>query len=1038
MNLAAWVGTHRRSLIFLFAALALAGLVLAFRMPVSLFPQVSFPRVVVSIDAGDRPAQQMLFQATIPAEEAIRRVPGVRNLRSRTSRGSAELSVNFDWGTDMASATLQVNSAIAQILPTLPAGTQTLTRRMDPTIFPILGFSLTSNNLSPAALRDLAQLQLRPLLSAVPGIARVGVLGGALEEYRVAVDPARLEALGLSVADVAAAVGAANVITAVGRIEDEYKLFLVVSDSRLDQLDRIRHAIIRSGANGVVELQDIADVTRSTVPQWIRVNADGKDAVLLMIYQQPDGNSVQIVQDVERTLAERRDKLPGDVRLAKWYDQSALVLASAASVRDAILVGAALAAVVLLVFLRKLRITLIALLVVPATLSTAVVLLYVLGQSFNIMTLGGLAAAVGLVIDDAMVMIEHIARRLARREPESPGDALSAAAEFSRPLAGSSAATLVVFLPLAFLGGVTGAFFKALALTMAVALGVSFLLAWLVVPVLAQSLLRRRDLEPPDARQRGQRILAGYARVLRPLLRQPWWLLVGIAPLLVAGVLAYRQVGSGFMPAIDEGGFVLDYRAAPGTSLSETDRLLRQVEELIRANPDVATYSRRTGTALGGGLTEANQGDFMIHLKPQPRAPIDTVIDGLREAIETRVPGLQVEFAQLMEDLIGDLTAVPQPIEIKLFGDDLAALQKVAGDAAAAIAKVKGVVDIRDGVNLAGDAVEIHVDRVKAALEGLDADAVTRELTGRLTGLVSTEVPVGPKMIGVRVWTRPDQRDRLAAIDAIRLRAPDGHPVPLRRVASIERKTGQPQLVRENFKQMFAVTGRISGRDIGSTVAEVRTMLDRPGALPAGVYYTLGGLYSEQQTAFRGLLWVFTAAVLLVFLLLLFLYERFAIAISILLMPLLSMAAVFIGLWATGVELNISSMMGMTMIVGIVTEVAIFFFSEYLDVCRHGETDAVEALIAAGSNRMRPIVMTTLAAILALLPLAFAWGEGAAMQQPLAVAIVSGLLIQLPMVLFVMPAVFRLLTKTGPRSARTPQERGGEAAPTLTQPDRGG
>lgn len=1011
MNLSAWVGLHRRSLLFLFAALAVAGTALSFRMPVSLFPQVSFPRVVVSVESGDRPAEQMIFQTTIPVEEAIRRVAAVRSVRSSTSRGSAEFSVNFDWGTDMASATLQVNSAIAQILPTLPPGTTTLTRRMDPTVFPILGYSLTADTVPPGKLRDIAQFQLRPLLAAVPGVARVATLGGMLDEYRVSVDPARLEALGLSITDIANAVSASNVITAVGRIEDDYKLFLVVSDTRLADLDRIRHTIIRSGANGVVELEDVAEVAAATVPQWIRVNADGKDAVLLMIYQQPDGNSVQIVQDVEHALATTGGALPGGVRLGKWYDQSTLVLASAASVRDAILVGIGLAAVVLYIFLRKLRLTLIALFFVPATLSGAVVLLFALGQSFNIMTLGGLAAAVGLVIDDAMVMIEHVARRVAHASVGAASGALAAAAEFTRPLAGSSAATLVIFIPLAFLGGVTGAFFKALSLTIVVSLTISFLLAWLVVPVLADALLRQRDLEEPEAGRFAWAIRTRYERSLRTLLRRPWMLALVLVPLLAIGALTYRQVGSGFMPTIDEGGFVLDYRSPPGTSLTETDRLLRQAEAIIQGNPAVDAYSGRTGARLSGGLTEANQGDFMIRLKPFPRPPIDEVMDSIRTRIESEVPGLQIELAQLMGDLIGDLTAVPQPIEVKLYGNDLAGLENTARAVAKAIEGVPGVVDVRDGVNLAGDAVEIHVDRVKAAVEGLDPDAVTRELTAHLTGLVTTQVPTGPKMVGVRVWTPPARRDRITALDDIRLRAPDGHPVPLKRIVSIERKTGQPQLMRENFKQMFAVTGRISGRDIGSTTVDVRALLDRGGLLPADTYYELGGLYKEQQTAFRGLAVVFAAAVALVFVLLLYLYERFTIALAILLMPLLSLAAVFIGLRLTHVELNISSMMGMTMIVGIVTEVAIFYFSEYEALRRSGGIDDVEALVAAGLNRMRPIAMTTFAAVLALLPLAFAWGEGAAMQQPLAVAIVSGLLVQLPLVLLAMPVVFLTLTR---------------------------
>jgi multidrug efflux pump subunit AcrB len=466
------------------------------------------------------------------------------------------------------------------------------------------------------------------------------------------------------------------------------------------------------------------------------------------------------------------------------------------------------------------------------------------------------------------------------------------------------------------------------------------------------------------------------------------------------------------MPKMDEGGFILDYRSFPGTSLKETDRLLRQVESILQQTPDVQTYSRRTGFALGGTFTEANEGDFFVRLKPFPRRPIETVMDDVRTRIEHSVPGLQIEMALLMEDLIGDLTAVPQPIEIKVFSDDGRLLMKLGPKVAAAIRKISGVVDVKDGIVLAGDALDIRVNRDKASLEGVNPDEITRTLSDFLTGAVTTRIQQGPKMVGVRVRIPADIRTRISDIQGLRLRAPDGHLFPLKRIATIKAVIGQPQIMRDDLKRMIAVTGRISGRDLGSVIRDVKAVLSTPGLIPKGVYYTLGGLYAQQRIAFTGLITVFVSAVILVFLLLLFLYERFHIAVLILINTLLALAAVFIGLFITGTEINISSMMGMTMIVGIVTEVAIFYVSEYRTL--PAELEKETALIQAGKNRMRPIAMTTVAAILALLPLAMGIGQGSAMQKPLAIAIISGLIVQLPLVLIVLPV---FLKKIGPKKS---------------------
>ena len=1009
MSVTAWMQRHRRSLLFLALMLALGGLASALRMPVALFPNVAFPRVQVSLDAGDRPADQMAVEVTTPVEEAIRRVRGVRDVRSTTSRGSAEVAVTFDWGADMAGALQEVNAAVGQVLPQLPAGTALSTRRMDPTTFPVLAWSLRSHTQSPSALHDLAEYQLRPLLSGISGVARVDVQGGEVAEFHADVDPGKLRAQQLSLTEVAAAVGRAATIQAMGRVADHYKLYLLLADNQPKTLAALRGIVLRAGPGGVLRLGDVAAVSLDHVPQWIRVNADGQDAVLLQVYQQPDGNSVQIAREVKQRLADYAPQMPAGVRIANWYDQTQLVTGAATSVRDAILIGVLLAGLVLFVFLRNTRVILVALIVVPAVLAITVLLLSVLGMSFNMMTLGGMAAAVGLIIDDVIVMLEHIMRRLHRGDGEVHERIAGAAWEFTRPLTGSSAATVVIFLPLAFLSGVTGAFFKALSLTMASALVISYLLTWIAVPLLAERFLdeRHRAEHPPGRFTR--HMMQGYQNLLQRWLRRPWLVLLLVVPLLLVGGLAFTRVGTGFMPQMDEGGFILDYLSPPGTSLQETDRLLRQVEAIIRANPYVDTYSRRTGLQLGGGLTEANQGDFFVRLKNGARPDTETVMAQVREEVEQRVPGLDIELSQLMEDLIGDLVAVPQPIEIQLYGDDPAQLAATADKVAAAIGRIGGVVGVRNGINPAGDALTVQVDPARAALAGLDPASVTEQVAAAIDGSVVTQLPTQGKLVGVRVRLPESAYQRLEQVAALPIRAGDGHLLPLSRVATLRQVQGQPQITRDNLKRMVAVTGRISARSLGATIADVKRVLARPSLLPKGMYYRLGGLYQQQQQAFRGLSIVLLAAIALVFALLLFLYESFRVALVILAMPLLAMPAVFAGLWLTGIELNISAMMGMTMIVGIVTEVAIFYFSE-LEQAAAG-MPLHEALHEAGRHRTRPILMSTLAAMLTLLPLALALGQGSQMQQPLAVAIIAGLLVQVPLVLLVMPVLYALLRR---------------------------
>jgi multidrug efflux pump subunit AcrB len=549
-----WIGRHSRSILIVALALSVAGALAATSLPVGLFPQVAFPRVQVSLDSGDRPADQMAQLVTRPVEEALRQVAGVQDIRSGSSRGSAQVSIDFGWGRDMTAATLQVDAALAQVMPSLPAGTTATTRRMEPTVFPIIAYGLTSDKLSIPDLRDLVKFQVISSLTTIPGLAKVDMVGGSDAEVQVMVDPHRLDQYGLSLSDLVSALTAANVLQAIGRVEDHNKLYLVVSNSNLVKTEQVKDVVLRSDAHSVVRVRDVAEVSDGTVPQWVRVVEDGKNAVLFQVYEQPDGNAVQIAAAVRDRIASF--KWPEGVNVANWYDQSTLVVESARSVRDAVLIGLALSGIILLLFLRSWRVILVAVLIVPATLLTTVLLLQVTGQSFNIMTLGGIAAAVGLVIDDVIVMVEHIARRAGtlQRSKDIPlgRDAvLPAGQEFLRPLTGSSLATLIVFVPLAFLSGVTGAFSKTLSITVAATLAISWLMVAFVVPVLSRSIINFRTWHDPAADRVGWYVQV-HGKLLGGLFRRPWLLAVVFGPILVLGSIAYQRVPTGFMPKADE------------------------------------------------------------------------------------------------------------------------------------------------------------------------------------------------------------------------------------------------------------------------------------------------------------------------------------------------------------------------------------------------------------------------------------------------------------------------------------------------------
>ncbi len=1023
MTFTDWVERHRRSLLTVAFALALAGVFAAITLPVGLFPVTSFPRIRIEVSTSAMPPKQMLIDVTEPLERVARAVPGAEDVSSTTSRGSAQIYVDFPWGYDMKEALLAVDAAFAQELPSLPKGTTYIVIQMSPDILmPFVSYSLTSNKVSYAALRRLAKYQIVPLLTGIPGIRRVGVLGGNTPEVQVTVNPGELSAYGLTLAQVSRALAQTNVIRAVGRLQDNDLLYLAISDNAFTSIDSVRNVALRVGRAGVVRLGDIAKVSMGAVPRWLIVDDNGHPGVNINVYQQSSADSLKLADEVKQKLAAFMKTQPRSIHLDKWYDQTQLVRSSVAALEEAILIGLVFAAMVLFAFLRSWRVTLVAMIVVPLSVLITVLLLSLLGMTFNIMTLGGIAAAIGLLIDDVIVMVEHIARRAGLPHIVNPhATVLEAAKQFFGPLLGSSLATTIIFIPLAFLSGVTGAFFKFLSLTVASALIISLLLTAFTVPLLARSLIDFRTFKDP-AHGRETWFVRAHGRLLGRLFDRPLWLLPGVAVLLLIGIFAYAHVGTGFMPRMDEGGFVLNYHTKPGTSLIESNRELLEIEAILKSDPYVVSFSRRTGAGLGGDLNATYEGDFFVRLiSPAKRPDIWAVMEEISRKITAQVPGVHFDTAQLMSDMIGDLVGRPQPVVVTLTAKNPAVLPAVAKRVAAAIAQVPDIqpTSVNSGVRPAGDALEIRVNRAAAAMEGVTAQEVASQLHHYLYGAVVTRYLGAVRPVGVRLWLDPPRkriyRDELGNLP---IRSPTGRIMRLATVARVRFVAGQPELTRNNLAQIVPVTARISGgHSLGGAITEVKKVLARPGLIPPGVYYSLGGQYKQEQAAVHGMIRVFAAALVAEFILLLFLYERFSLPVIVIASSVFSTGAVFIGLWLTGVELNITAMMGMVMIVGISTEMAIFLISEYQELER--TMSAREAIHQAARNRLRPITMSTLAMILALLPLGAAIsGSGDQMLQPLAIAIIAGALLELPLVLLAMPVIIGLTTHRAAVPAR--------------------
>ena len=1013
-----WLVRFRGPIFFFLIVLSLVGIYAAQQVPISVFPDTNFPRVVIGIDNGVMPVEQMQVTITKPIEDAVNSVPGLVTVRSTTSRGSAEVSLFFDWGVDMFRTLQLVDAALGRVRQTLPSTATITTNRLTFATFPILGYSLTSDRLSQTQLWELATYTLKPPLNRVTGVSTVTVQGGQVPEYHIVPNMTRMQTAGVTILDLVNSVQASNIIDSPGLYEANHQLILGLVGAQAHDAEQLSRLVVKTTPGGAaVHVGDVATVQPGVLPVYSAVTANGEPAVLLNITRQLSSNTVTVADAVASEVQQLRKLLPAGVRLEPYYDQSELVRDSIRSVRDAILIGLVLACIILFLFLGDWTSSLVAGLVIPVTIAITILFLWAMGESFNLMTLGGLAAAIGLVIDDAIVVVENIVLHRDGGETRAHAARL-ALREIAVPLVGSTITPVVVFLPLVAVTGVTGSFFRALAITMTIALLTSLSLAMTWTPALSLVLLRKhREPSGGSHEDHGRLmrvVLRWHERGLTWSLNRPF-VLLGICVVLVLGSwFSYKALGSDLLPEMDEGGFVLDYIMPAGSSLTETNRVLEHVHRILHDMPEVESTSRRTGLQMGlSPVTEANTGDITVKLKSKRDRGIDEVIADARAQIKKTEPELDVEFTQVLQDMIGDLSNAPEPIQIKIFADDPALLAELGPRVGDAISKIGGVVDVQNGIDntISGPATNFQVDPSVASRLGFTPTEVAEDATSILDGVTTTDPLIANgRPYTVRVRLGDETRQSLDTIENTVFNSATGKLATLGSMAQITQLPPQNEIKRENLQQLITVTARLEGSDLGTAIAKVQQTVQAMH-LPPTVRIEYGGTYQEQQRSFHQLLRVLLLSLALVFGVLLIEFRNFSAPTAILTSSVLSVGGVVFALLVTRTTFNVASFMGLIMVIGIVAKNGILLLDADERYRREG-TSPRDAMMHAAQRRLRPILMTATAAICGMLPLAFALGSGSQMLQPLAIAVIGGLTISMLLSLVVTPVVYYFLTKS--------------------------
>ncbi len=1009
--------THRKPITLVLAIIIMGGVFTYSKMQTSLFPEITFPKIKVIADEGLQPVNKMMVTVTKPLENAIKTVPDLQMVRSTTSRGSCEISAFMDWSADIDVSLQKVQASIDEIKNDLPADVSISVEKMNPSILPVSGYTLEGPNRSPIELRQLATYTVKPFLSQVDGVSEIRVIGGKAKEYWLTLNKQKMSALGLTPDIISTALSNTNFVKSEGYLSDYKMLYLTVTDATINAMDELGNLVISNNKKRVIRLKDFSDVAIQEGIEYTRINANGHEGVLIAVIKQPNANLVSLSADMDAKVAELQKILPRDVTIKPYYEQADFVNDSIKSVSDSLWIGLLLAIIVAIIFLRSLKASATILITIPVTLGLTIIVLYAIGYTFNIMTLGAVAAALGLIIDDAIVVMEQIHRTHEEHPREHPLKLVKTAIDYLFPaMVGSSISTIVIFIPFLLMTGVAGAYFKVLTNTMIITLVCSFFVTWIGLPTVYIFLSRHKPNIPAEAPAEEHHVKK--QRWVRWFIVRPVMSVILIAGAVCVIVFVPPLLETGFLPDMDEGSIVLDYNSPPGTSLDETNRMLQQVEKIIIAQPEVEAYSRRTGTEMGFFITEPNRGDYLIQLKKKRDKTTEEVISDLRKKIEMSQPVLRIDFGQVITDMLGDLTTSVQPIEIKIFGDNPQKLQSLSKQVADVVQGVKGTADVFDGIVIAGPSVSVDPNYSKLAQYNITPASLQFQLQSALEGNVIGNILEREQLSPIRMVYPGNRNLTVNDIQNQTVFLPGGKLIPITDLATVELKQGEAEVNRENLQSVGIVSARLEGSDLGSVIPAIQKNVRQKVSLPQGYHVEYGGDYAQQQQSFKELLIILITSSLLVFAVILFLYRQFRIAVLILVVGVLGISGSLLGLFISKTPLNVGSYTGLIMIVGIIGENAIFTFLQFKqralqNLANNLENSIDEAIIYSISTRLRPKLMTALGAIIALMPLALGIGAGAQLHQPLAIAVIGGFLSALPLLLIVLPSLMRIFYRSG-------------------------
>jgi HAE1 family hydrophobic/amphiphilic exporter-1 len=995
------------------------------RLSLELLPDISYPSLVVQTEFPDTAPQEVENLVTRPIEEVVGVLRGLTTIHSVSRAGMSEVTLEFDWGSDMGMLSLEVREKLDRLV--LPEGAlDPLVLRYDPSLDPVVRLAFSGEQ-DLTVLRRLADRRLKPDLETVPGIASAQISGGLEEEIQVSVDQERLAALGIPMDRLRDAVGAGNLNLPGGALRGRDEQFLVRTVNEYDDVDEIADIVVSWQDGRAVRVRDVADVYWGAKEREEILRVGGREAVEIAIYREGDANTVAVARDLHARLKhwQETDKLPPGTRLDVLFDQSVFIAQALREVRDAALIGGLLAVIVLFLFLRHVRSTLIIALSIPLSVVATFIILYQLDISLNLMSLGGLTLGIGMLVDNSIVVLEAIARRrqqglgLARA-------AVEGASEVGAAVTASTLTTVAVFLPIVFVEGIAGQLFRDQALTVTFSLLASLVVAVSVIPMLSALGGRGGEragggaaAEPTDdlamtADDRRELFTLGlfsrvYDRMIAGAVRRRVAVLAVAFGLLAVSLWSSGRLGMELIPELSEGEFFFEVQMPEGTSLEATDRVIRAMEETASSQPelalDYATVGRRSGA---GGVTTntraENLGQLNVVMADRGDEDLELAVADRLRTVFAEIPDLETRFGRPA------YFTLKTPVEVQLFGEDLEQLRDYSLDIARRLGRIDGLVDVRSSLEAGNPELQVIFDRDRLASLGLDMAALSQALQDRVQGAVPTRFREQDRQIDIRVRNREADRRSLEDVRSLVVPGADGQPLRLVTVADVRLDRGPAEVHRLQQQRAAVVSANLERRSLGAAVADVRAaLLDTPP--PAGVTVELGGQNEEMEVSFRSLQFALALAVFLVYLVMAATFESFLHPLIVMFTIPLALVGVVASLLATGTTVTVIVLIGAVMLVGIVVNNAIVLI-DTINRYRRGGVEKAEAVIRAGHARLRPILMTTATTVLGLLPMALSFGQGSELRSPLAITVAGGLLLSTLLTLVVIPAAYALVPST--------------------------